>query len=144
MKTQKGITLISLTIYVITMAVVIGILATVTTFFYKNVREVNVDIDPMTQFTTFNSYFSDEINNSNLKIVKCGITDSNQNYIAFSNDVQYSYVPENKGIYRNKVKICNNIEKCEFSESIQNGKSVITVNFDAGDKQRTIDYTLNN
>lgn len=144
MKTQKGVTLISLTIYVITMAVVVGILATVTTFFYKNVRDVNIDIDPMTQFTTFNSYFSEEINHSNLKILKCGTTDSNQSYIVFSNDVQYTYVPENNGIYRNNVKICSNIKKCEFSESIKNGKSVITVNFDAGDKQRKIDYTLSN
>ena len=144
MKTQKGVTLISLTIYVIAMAVVVGILATVTTFFYKNVRDVNVDINPITQFTTFNSYFSDEVNHSNLKIIKCGITDSNQTYIVFSNDIQYTYVPENKGIYRNKVKICTNIENCEFSESIQNGKSVVTVKFNAGDQERIIDYTLSN
>lgn len=144
MKSQKGVTLISLTIYIITMAVVIGILATVTTFFYKNVRDVNIDIDPMTQFTTFNSYFSEEINHSNLKVVKCGTTESNQKYILFSNEVQYTFVPENKGIYRNNVKICNNIENCEFSENIKNGKTVITVDFRSGDKQRTIDYTLNN
>ena len=144
MKSQKGVTLISLTIYTITMAVVIGILATVTTFFYKNVRDVNVDIDPLTQFTTFNSYFTQEINQPNLKVVKCGITESNQKYILFSNEVQYTYVPENKGVYRNNVKICNNIENCEFTESIKNGKSIITVDFNSGEKTRTIDYSLNN
>ena len=81
---------------------------------------VNVDIDPMTQFTTFNSYFTDEINHSDLKVVKCGITDSNQNYILFSNSVQYTYVPENKGIYRNKVKICNNIDRGERRQKVIN------------------------
>ena len=144
MKNARGITLISLTIYVITMAVVVGILATVSTFFYKNVRDVNIDIDPLTQFTTFNTYFSEEINHSNLKVVQCGTTESGQNYIVFSNEVQYTYVPKNKGIYRNKVKICSNIQNCEFSESIQNGKSVITVEFESGDKNRTIDYTIKN
>ena len=144
MKTQKGVTLISLTIYVITMAIVVGILATITTFFYKNVKDVNVDIDPITQFTTFNSYFTDEINYSNLKVVKCGTTRSYQNYIVFSNGVQYTYVPENKGIYRNQVKICRNIDICIFSEKIENGKSIVTVNFSVGNQQREMEYTLKN
>lgn len=142
MKTQKGITLISLTIYVITMAIVVAILATVTTFFYKNIKDVNIDIDPLTEFTTFNSFFSDEVNHSNLKVVKCETTDSKQNYIVFSNGIQYTYVPENKGIYRNKVKICRNIENCTFLEKIENGKSVITVKFKAGGETREIEYTL--
>lgn len=33
MKSQKGVTLISLTIYVIVMAIVVGILSVITTFF---------------------------------------------------------------------------------------------------------------
>lgn len=144
MKTQRGITLISLTIYVITMAVVVGILATVTSFFYNNIKDVNVDIDPITQFTTFNSFFADEVNHSNLKVVACGTTDSNQNYIVFGNGVQYTFVPENNGIYRDKVKICRNIEECTFSETIQNGKSVVTVYLKSGGKDRTILYTLKN
>lgn len=144
MKSQKGITLISLTIYVITMSVVVGVLATVTTFFYKDIKDVNVDIDPITQFTTFNSFFADEVNYSNLKVVECGTTNSNQNYIVFSNGVQYTFVPENNGIYRNKVKICRNIEMCTFSEIIKNGKSVIIVNFKSGDPERRIEYTLKN
>ena len=36
MKSQKGVTLISLTIYVIVMAIVVGILSVITTFFYHN------------------------------------------------------------------------------------------------------------
>lgn len=143
MKSQKGVTLISLTIYIIAMSIVIGILATVTTFFYKDIKDVNIDIDPITQFTNFNSFFTDEVNNSNLRVVECG-TDSNQNYIVFSNGVQYTYVPENKGIYRNKVKICRNVENCIFSETIKNGKSVITVDFKSENKERTINYTLQN
>lgn len=144
MRNQKGVTLISLTIYIIAMAIVIGILATVSTFFYKNIKEVNIDIDPLTEFTTFNSYFSEEVNNSNLRVVECGATDNQQNYIVFSNGVQYTYVPENKGIYKNKVKICRNIEECTFSETIQNGKSVVTVFLKSGGKEREVSYTIKN
>lgn len=144
MKTQKGVTLISLTIYVIAMAFVVAILATVTTFFYKEVKDVNIDIDPITQFTTFNSFFADEVNDTSLKVVECGKTDSNQNYIVFSNGVQYTYVPENNGIYRNKVKICRNIQNCTFSETIKNGKSVVEVKLKSGNEERTVSYTLKN
>ena len=106
MKSQKGVTLISLTIYVIVMAIVVGILSVITTFFYHNTKDFR-DINPMLEYTTFNSYFSDEVNHSNIKIVKCytGTTGGEQNYIIFNNGVQYTYIPANKGIYRNKVKI---------------------------------------
>ena len=116
MKKEKGITLISLTIYVIVMAIVIGVMAIITTFFYKNM-ENEFDIDPIAEYTTFNSYFSDEVNHENIRILEC-----DTNYIAFSNGVQYSYIPENKGIYRNKVKICRNVTKCTFKRDIKNGK----------------------
>ena len=146
MKSQKGVTLISLTIYVIVMAIVVGILSVITTFFYHNTKDFR-DINPLLEYTTFNSYFSDEVNNSNIKIVKCytGTTDDEQNYIIFNNGVQYTYIPANKGIYRNKVKICRNIENCEFSETIENGKSTVTVKFTAnGGKEKKTTYTLKN
>lgn len=143
MKSQKGITLASLSIYIIAMIVVIGIIATISNFFYKNVKDVNIEIDPITEFTTFNSYFSDEVNHQNLKVVKC-VSNQNENYIVFSNGVQYTYIPENKGVYRNKVKINRNVTNCNFEEKIENGKTIITVNFQAGEQNRTINYTLAN
>ena len=149
MKSQRGVTLVSLTVYVIVMAIVVGILATITTFFYKNVNDTKAEIDPITEYTTFNSYFSDEINHPNIKIVKCGNTEDEQgnvqsSYIVFNNGVQYTYVSANNGIYRNQVKICRNIEKCSFTEGIENGKSIITVNFKSGTTEKKTEYILSN
>ena len=62
MKSQKGITLISLTVYVIVMLIVIGIIAVVSGAFFKSVKDANFYNDPLTEYTTFNSYFSDEVN----------------------------------------------------------------------------------
>ena len=58
MKNQKGITLISLTIYIIALTVIIAMLSLISTFFYKNVKDSQNDIEPLTEFTNFNSYFS--------------------------------------------------------------------------------------
>lgn len=137
MKSERGITLISLTVYVIVMAMVLGVVAIITTFFYQNIKEVGTDIDPMTEYTTFNNYFLDEVNHSKIKVLEC-----KEDYIVFDNGVQYSYIAENKGIYRNQVKICSNIEQCNFSEKVENGKQAVEVSLKAGQKTRTIKYIL--
>lgn len=144
MKSQKGITLISLTIYVIVMAIVVGVVAIISTFFYSNINDTTQELDPLTEFTQFNSFFSDEVNHSNIKILECGTTDNGQNYIVFDNGVQYTYIPENQGVYRNQVKIASGVESCTFTRNIENGKDVVNVVFKAGSKTRETTYTLAN
>lgn len=144
MKSDKGITLISITIYVIVMAIVVGVVAIISTFFYSNMNDTAQDLDPITEYTKFNSFFSDEVNHSNIKILECGTTENGQNYIAFDNGVQYTFIPENQGIYRNQVKIANGVTNCTFTRNIKNGKDVVEVLFQAGDSTRETTYTLTN
>ena len=144
MKSEKGITLISITIYVIAMAIVVGVVAIISTFFYSNMTGTEQDFNPITEYTKFNSFFSDEANHSNIKILECGTTENGQNYIAFDNGVQYTFIPENQGIYRNQVKIANGVTNCTFTRNIKNGKDVVEVLFQAGDSTRETTYTLTN
>lgn len=137
MKSQKGITLISLTIYVIVMAIVIGVIAIVTGVFFKSLQQSNFYTDPIAEYTAFNSYFSEEVNHSGLKILNC-----EDNYVAFDNGIVYTFSEENQGIYRNQVKICKDIEECNFSEEIKNGKQVVEVRIKAGSQDITTTYTL--
>ena len=137
MKSEKGITLITLTIYVIVMVVMIGIIAIVSGAFMKSMQDANFYNDPIAEYTAFNSYFSEQVNHPGLKISVC-----EENYIIFSDGVQYSFIPENKGIYKDKVKICRNIDQCTFSKSEENGKEVVTVHFVSGGQDRTTKYTL--
>lgn len=142
MKSEKGITLISLTIYVIAMAVVIGIIAIVSTFFYSNMENSDDTVSPMAEYTKFNSFFSDEVNHEGIEVIDCGTTDNGQKYIVFSNEVQYTYIQANRAIYRNKVKIAKEIDGCEFAIGTNNGKRVVNVKFEAGGKTRENTYTL--
>ena len=144
MKSQKGITLISLTIYVLVMAIVVGVVAIISTFFYSNMNNTTQDLDPITEYTKFNSFFSDEVNHSNIKILDCGTTEDGQNYIVFDNGVQYTFIPENQGIYRNQVKIAKGVTNCTFTRNIKNGKDVVEVVFQAGNRTRETTYTLKN
>ena len=143
MKSQKGITLISLTIYVIAMAIVVGTIAIISTFFYSNLTDIQ-DINTIAEYTKFNEFFSDEVNHLNIKILECGTTDNGQNYIVFDNGVQYTFIPENQSVYRNQVKIARGVTNCTFTRNIKNGKDVVEVLFQAGNRTRETTYTLRN
>lgn len=137
MKQERGITLISLTVYVIVMTIVIAVVGVVSGAFVKSMKSTKSTTDPITEYTAFNSYFSDEINHQGIQIREC-----NTNYIVFSNGVQYTFVNENSGIYRNYVKIAKDVEECSFKENIKNGKTVVDVKIKVGNKVRTTTYTL--
>ena len=122
MKSQKGISLLSLTIYVIALTIVVAMVSVISTYFYKNMNSSTETINPLTEYTKFNSFFSDEVNHTNIKVLEC-----KENYIVFDNNVQYTFIPENNAIYRNKVKICREVESCNFEYKIKNGKSVVIV-----------------
>lgn len=140
MKTQKGVTLITLTVYVIVMTIVVAVVAMISSYFYTNTSSLSGNMDSLTEYTKFNSFFSEEVNRENSKVLEC-----KENYIVFDNGVQYTYVAENRGIYKDKVKITSNVENCEFISKIQNGKNVVTVRLTlGGSAEKSVDYTLKN
>ena len=138
MKSQKGISLISLTIYVIALTIIVAMVSVISSYFYKNMNSSTDTINPLTEYTKFNSFFSDEVNHSNIKVLEC-----KENYIVFDNYVQYTFIPENKAIYKNKVKICAEVESCKFEYNINNGKDVVSVKIKIGtQEEKNVDYTL--
>ncbi len=146
MQGEKGITLISITIYVIVMLIVVSVITVLTSYFYTNVDINSVSEDLNQQYTKFNSYFTEEVNKKGNKLLKIGQIESdtgNQNYIIFSSGNQYTYVPQNQGIYRNQVKIAQNITGCTFSSKKEaNGKTTITVTITGKNFEKTTTYTL--
>lgn len=71
MKSQKGIALTSLIIYVIAMLIVISIISVISTFFYNNIEEVGENVDPSKEFTQFNTYFLQDINRDEIEVIEC-------------------------------------------------------------------------
>lgn len=144
---NKGVTVTSLIIYVIGMVVLIGVISTLTTFFYKNIDMANINNDN-SQYTKFSSVFLEEINKENNEIIDCktSIEDGMMiSYVVFISGNQYTFMEENGAIYKNKIKLCNGIEKCEFS---LNSNISIKVDFKAGNIDMTgdnaVEYTLKN
>ena len=142
MSNNKGITMTSLLIYVLGMVIAVSIIATLTSFFYKNVNVGNINNDT-TQYTKFSNIFSKEIERKNNEIIECKTTGKDENkisYIIFSSGNQYMYKAENKSIYKNKVKICQGVENCEFSYTYKDSSYLVKVEF----KTNIIDMIGNN
>ena len=126
MKNNKGITLTSLIIYVIGMTIMVGTIATLTSFFYKNINIGSINNDT-TQYTKFSSIFSEEINRKDNSVVKCKKLSDGTSYIIFSSGNQYTFNKNSKSIYKNNIKICEDIEECGFSYTFVDSKYKITV-----------------
>lgn len=142
MKSEKGITLTSLTVYVIGMTIAIAVVVLISRFFYSNMEDATEKIDPAIEYTKFNSFFTDEVNHQNIKILEIANDEKKNNYIVFDNGVQYTFIRENQGIYRNQVKIARNVTECKFTTEIKNGKRVVTVSMRIGNMARENTYTL--
>lgn len=131
MRNNRGITLTSLIIYVIGMVIVVSIISTLTAFFYKNIDIAGID-DTTSQYTKFSSIFLDEINRESNRVVECKtIFEDNYkvSYIVFSSGNQYTFKSENGSVYRNRIKICEGVENCEFACSFVDSKFRVTVDF---------------
>ena len=138
MRSQKGITLTSLGIYIMIILIVLGILATITTSFQMGIKDVNEKGTENLEIDKFNIYFLKEVKKTGNSISK--ITSSE---IVFATNNKYSF--KETDIYLNDtIKIAEDINKCEFSESLVDGKTVITVTIKvANGVEETIEYILN-
>lgn len=139
MKKNKGITLTSLIIYVIGMTIMVATIATLTSFFYKNIDIGEITSDT-TQYTKFSSILSEEINTQHNSVIDCKALTDGVSYIIFSSGNQYTFNENSKSIYKNNVKICDNIEICDFSYTFIDSKYKIKVNF----KTESIDMSGDN
>lgn len=143
MKSEKGITLISLIIYVIVMLITITVISVMTSYYYNNIQISTDKYTSLGEYTKFNSYFSEEVNKENNKILELGtVNDGQQNYIVFSSNNQYTFIPENKAIYQNNVKITSGVDNCQFYNKIVNGKEAVVVKIIIQDMEKTVEYVL--
>ena len=146
MRTEKGVTLISVIIYVIVMLIMVSVMTVLTGYFYQNIDLTSTTESFNQQYTRFNTYFVQDINRKGIEVLETNEeeTDSNaQKYIVFSSGNQYTFIKQNKAIYMNTIKIANNIEECTFTTQENDGKVLITVLIKGGEGlERTTTYAL--
>ena len=144
MTKEKGVTLISLAIYIATILIVIGILATITNTFKNNIKEINSEGSNNYEIDRFNLYFLGEV-----KIQGNEIETETGNEILFTSGNKYTYNASDKSIYLNdSIRIAENINSCVFASNIdekeEDEKTIITVTIQAiNGEEKTLEYVLN-
>ena len=122
MKSNRGVTITGLVIYIASFFLVCGIIAGITTFFYNNSKILSDQASSSTDYDILNAYLSKEITESNNTILN--IDSENNLFIEFSNGNKYEFDATNKLLYFiNDEKcfvLCDNLEECAF-KSISDG-----------------------
>ena len=135
MKSEKGVTLASLIVYILVFSIVLGALASMSNFIYGNLGEINGGSYSSEEFNKFNVNFVKDVKNN----YNANIYSNNDNIkIVFEDGVNYDYVKNEKALYRNKVKIAEKIIDFQIQNVILNNKKVLQVNISTG--QNAVDF----
>ena len=139
MRNNKGITLVSLVIYIAVVIVVAAAVIRITTYFKNSMTDV-ADVSFETEFQKINLYLLDES-----KTVGNGIDEiTSDTEIIFTKGNKYQYNSSDKAIYLNDtIKVCENVESCIFSQkTAENGKSVIVLEIKINGTAKTVEYVI--
>ncbi len=146
MKSESGVTLSSLIIYVIAMSIIIGTIAVITNYFYGNINGLTNRTKASKQYTEFNSYFVNEVNKKGNTVLTNLLNADDEIKIVFSSGNKFTFVKnagsENGAIYFNKIKICKEVTSCSFSVSGEN--NIIEVTMQINGKTFKNEYTIQN
>lgn len=140
MKNEKGITLIALIVYVMLMTFIVGGVTAITTSFRSNVSEYDKTTKSAVAFSKFNMYLIKDIKSKNVKLY--GDVKENEFQLQFKdssgNATYVKYSVQNNILYRNSVKICDNVRQAIFSGS---GR-IINVSLLIGNFSKTTTYAI--
>lgn len=141
MKSEKGVTLTALAIYIAVSTVVISAMGLLSSYFYNNMELIKTDSTYVVEYNKFNMFFVQDVKSNTTAEVT---TDS----ITFEDGTKYQYKDEN--IYRNDKEIATNIKSAVFSQETYEVegtiKNIITVNLNIGEEDKSyvkqIEYVL--
>lgn len=140
MRSEKGITLISMGIYCVAMLMIIALVATITSNTNGNIKKLEENLGDLPEINKLSMYMLEETKNESNSVHKLA---GDGSYIEFSNGNVYLF--KNESIYRNKVKICSNIKNCFFTSDVENQKDIVKVIISIGDKNtitKTLEYVF--
>ena len=73
MKSNRGVTLTSLVIYIIGLTIVITLMGIISNYFYRNINDVTIKQNADEQYSRFLAYLTKDANSDNLIHVQVGL-----------------------------------------------------------------------
>ena len=138
MKSQRGITLASVAIYIVLILIALAVLATVALDFQNGVKEITKEGTEIAEINKFNMFFLQEV-----KKQENGIDVISNDEILFTTGNKYTFKGDNNIYLNDSINVAENIENCVFSSKLENGKIVIVVTIKVEKiEEQVIEYIL--
>lgn len=140
MRNNKGITLISLIIYIIVLMIVIALMSNVTSYFLKNVRQITLNEAGDEDYLRLTAFITKDINSEDLTFAKDGMEGENQYLVLkFGNKETHQYICNNNNIYFLNIVNDNTTKKINLCAGVS-GDNIFNVN----NKKLYLDLKINN
>ena len=119
LRSNKGLTLLDLIIYMVAVVIVLGIMTSIRSFFFENLDVVKNTAKYAQQFDNFNAYLVKDAKESNdVSITELPVGEGENQFIeyrcVFSNGTVYNYrkyLEKNIGdVYRDSIKVATNVK----------------------------------
>ena len=141
-KNSRGITLITLVIYIVLTTITLGAVATITAHFRRNVDNVNVQSVNDVEFDKLNLQLLRETKTDNNLIDAENSTTTSIKFVGTNNI--YTYDNQEKALYlNNKIKVAEHIQSIEFILNTIDGGQGLFVKVNIDGKQRITEYIIN-
>lgn len=142
MKSEKGITLTSVVVYVLIATALISSTALLSSFFFSNMSLIKEQNQYAPEFNKFSMFFIEDVkNNKSAEVTTTKVT--------FADGTVYEYKSNEKAVYRNDTKITEKLDSFTFSSSeyvVSNTtKQIINVKMTIGGVENSsngIEYVL--
>lgn len=138
MRKEKGITMVSLVIYVVVMTIALVVMSSITNSFYNNTETLKGNVKEIVEFNKFNNYFLKEIKKYNNTVDTIGT-----NYIKFNSGNSFEFRKDNNSIYFNtNIKVCSRVES--FNIALGADSTILNVTLKLENFEKSISYKLEN
>lgn len=142
MKSEKGVTLTALAIYITVFILIILIMSFVSNYFFENVGQIKDSPKYVSEFNKFSMFFVADVKR-NTTLISCSNTE-----LEFADGTKYIY--KDNAVYRNDEKIAQYFKNFSFkqSEYTQNSftKTTVIVKAELGNEtnkmERQIEFVL--
>ena len=137
LKSQKGLTLTTVIVYIIGMVIVATIIGNITIFFYNNITSASSSARISVEHAKFNNFFIEETKKENNRIIKV-----ESNKIQFASGALFTYDDVNETIYRDNVKVCEYVSDFILTYRPLETKGVIDIFIEIDGKPHTTSYVV--
>ena len=150
MKSNRGITLTSLVIYVIGLVIVIAVMGNFSGFFYKNLEYTTMNQNSNEQYSRFLSYITKDANSDNLIYVQSGVQNVDCVIFKFSDGTEHQYITKDEKMYyinsqsdkNEKILLCEKVTTS--SENVFNyTDKTLNINLDIDNQNFTTTLSVN-